>query len=198
MLALVGAPATLYCNTTDPKNSVSTFPGAPVLGASFTAEEPVVDAGVPIVAKIEPDVDGDGYGDETQDKCPQSALYQTACPVVTISSKPFVAGKKAVTLYVSTSLSAPVGVTATINLGKGKKAKLKAATQTVAPGSLTPFKLTLTKPVTKALGELSTKKSLKLSIVASATNITGAASTSTSSVKLKGQAKTESKAKKKK
>jgi hypothetical protein len=36
--------------------------------------------------------------DETQDQCPQSAAYQTSCPVVTISS--LVVGKKAVTLHV--------------------------------------------------------------------------------------------------
>jgi len=40
---------------------------------------------------------------------------------VTISSKPFTVTEKAVTLYVSTSLPAPVGVTATVNLGKGRR-----------------------------------------------------------------------------
>ncbi|MDT7801515.1 MAG: hypothetical protein QOI78_4948, partial [Actinomycetota bacterium] len=33
-----------------------------------------------VAASLEPDVDGDGYGDETQDACPASALAQTACP----------------------------------------------------------------------------------------------------------------------
>ena len=64
---------------------------------------PASEAQVPVVAKIEPDVDSDGAGDETQDKCPQSPNYQSPCPVVTINSKP-TAGKKAVTLYVATSL----------------------------------------------------------------------------------------------
>ena len=31
---------------------------------------------------VEPDRDNDGYGDETQDGCPQSALYQSGCPLV--------------------------------------------------------------------------------------------------------------------
>ncbi|MFT3866607.1 MAG: hypothetical protein QM729_20285 [Solirubrobacterales bacterium] len=192
MLGIVGSPYTLYCETTAEQDSLSYFEGSPVIGSTFLTEAPESHYGVPIVAKIEPDVDGDGYGDETQDQCPQSAAYQTACPVVTIGSKPFVVGKKAVTLYVSTSLSAPVGVTATVNLGKGKKATLKAAAKTVAAGALTPFKLTLTSKVTKALEELPKAKSLKLSIKASATNITGAASTSTSSVKLKGRATSSS------
>lgn len=33
-----------------------------------------------ISAVLEPDVDRDGYGDTTQDACPQSALTQAACP----------------------------------------------------------------------------------------------------------------------
>jgi hypothetical protein len=188
-LGLGGTSVTLICEETGSAADVSGFAvGVPPVG-STKAFLPEPELQLPVVAKIEPDVDGDGYGDETQDLCPQSAAYQTACPVVTISSKPFVAGKKAVTLYVSTSLSAPVGVTGTVNLGKGKKATLTAVAQTVTPGSLTPFKLTLSKQVTKALAETSTKKSLTLSITASATNVTGAPSTSTSTVKLKGQAK---------
>jgi hypothetical protein len=198
LLGLGGTGITLLCENTGSTADQSAIGlGAPPVGSKLLTLENVSELQVPVIAKIEPDVDGDGYGDETQDKCPQSAAYQTACPVVTISSKPFVAGKKAVTLYVSTSLSAPVGVTGTVNLGKGKKATLTAAAQTVAPGSLTPFKLTLSKQVTKALAETSTKKSLTLSITASATNVTGAPSTSTSSVKLKGQAKPAAKKHKK-
>jgi hypothetical protein len=177
----------LYCETADPADEMGVFKGSVALNST----QPITSGPgyqVPVVARVEPDVDGDGYGDETQDKCPQSAAYQTACPVVTISSLPTV-GSKAVTVYVSTSLSAPVGVTATVKLGKGKTATLTAATQTVAPGSLTPFTLTLTSQVTKALKALPTKKSLAVSISASATNITGAASTSATTAKLKGQAK---------
>lgn len=33
-----------------------------------------------IAAQLEPDLDGDGYGDETQDACPQLPSTQTACP----------------------------------------------------------------------------------------------------------------------
>jgi hypothetical protein len=187
-LGLGGTLVTIFCEETgDPADMIGFTIGNPLVGSTreFGLEQEIQ---VPVVAKIEPDVDGDGYGDETQDKCPQSAAYQTPCPVVTISSLPTV-GKKAVTLYVSTSLSAPVGVTATVALGKGKSAALTAPTQTVAPGSLAPFTLTLTPQVTKSLKALPTKKSLMLSITASATNVTGAPSTSTSTVKLKGEAK---------
>jgi hypothetical protein len=194
----LGGGLSLICETEDPADTVGVAVKNIAVGSTTTfplGEEPgAEDTGtaegiqVPVVAKIEPDVDGDGYGDETQDLCPQSAAYQTACPVVTISSLP-IAGKKAVTLQVATSLSAPVGVTATVALGKGKSAALTATAQTVAPGVLTPFTLTLTPPVTKALKQLPTKKSLQMSITASATNVTGLPSTTTSTVKLKGEAK---------
>jgi hypothetical protein len=183
----LGSGFSLYCRTKDPADKIAFIEGRATVGAAREFEEED-EIQVPVSAKIEPDVDGDGYGDETQDKCPQSALYQTACPVVTISSLPSV-GKKAVTVHVTTSLSAAVGVTATVKLGKGKQATLTATTQTVAPGSLTPFTLTLTSQVTKVLKELSPKKSLSVSITASATNVTGAPSTSTTTAKLKGQAK---------
>jgi hypothetical protein len=187
-IGLGGNYLTLICEETgDAADIAGVTVGNPPAGTPRELE-PAPEIQVPVVAKIEPDIDGDGYGDETQDHCPQSAAYQTACPVVTISSLPVV-GKKAVTLNVATSLAAPVGVTATVALGKGKSETLTATAQPVTAGVLTPFTLTLTPPVTKALKQLPTKKSLQMSITASATNVTGLPSTTTSTVKLKGEAK---------
>ena len=183
----LGGTTTVYCESPDSRDVTVDFRGLPPLGATIETGEPFEGFQVPVTARIEPDVDGDGYGDETQDKCPQSAAYHEACPVVTIGSLPTV-GSKAVKLHVATSLSAPVAVTATVGLGKGKKATISAAAQTVAPGSLTPFTLALTPEVTKALKSLSDKKALTMKITASATNVTGSPSTSTSKVMLKGQA----------
>jgi len=43
-----------------------------------------------ISASLEPDVDGDGFGDETQDQCPTDDTAQGACPVpdTTITKRP--------------------------------------------------------------------------------------------------------------
>jgi len=186
----LAAPFALYCVTTDPADKIGYAAKKMTVGSTHTfleKEEQETEIQVPVAAKIEPDVDGDGYGDETQDQCPQSAAYQTPCPVVTLSSLPL-AGKGAVTVRVATSLSAPVGVTGTVKV-KGKTTTITAAPQTVAPGSLAAFTLTLPKSVTKALKELPTKKSLTMSITASATNVTGSPSTTASTVKLKGEAK---------
>jgi hypothetical protein len=40
----------------------------------------VATVGVPVTAVLEPDADGDGWGDESQDECPQSAEVLVACP----------------------------------------------------------------------------------------------------------------------
>jgi hypothetical protein len=196
LLALAG-PTTLYCTTEDRGDATANFRGTPGVGGVIETHGGLfIGFQVPVVAKIEPDVDGDGYGDETQDKCPQSAAYHEACPVVKLSALPIV-GTKAVTLRVSTSLAAPVAVTATVPLGKGKKATLSAPGQTVSPGSLAGFTLKLTPPVTKALKALPPKKSLAMKITAGATNLVGAPSKAVATVKLKGQGEPAQKNKKK-
>jgi hypothetical protein len=186
LLGLGGSYAP-FCRTKDPVDKTADFTGVPPIGATPTTEK-FEGFQVPVTAKIEPDVDGDGYGDETQDKCPQSAAYQTPCPVVTLGGTA-VAGKKAITYNASSSLSASVSVTATVKMPKGKKATLNATTATVAPGAPTPFKLTLTKGVTKALQLLPKSKTLSVSITASAPNLVGAPTVATSTAKLRGQAK---------
>lgn len=48
-------------------------------GSSFTTSAGVGNTLLNVSATIEPDADGDGFGDETQDKCPSSANTQGAC-----------------------------------------------------------------------------------------------------------------------
>lgn len=186
-LGIAGNPFTAWCETKEPGDTYAAATGGTPVGSVFRVER---SSGlqVPITARIEPDADGDGYGDETQDQCPQSAAYQTACPVVTVSSLSLT-HPKAVTVYVSSSLSAPIAVTGVVNLGKGKTATLTAPGQTVAPGTLGRFNLALTKPVLKTLQALTMKKALTMTISASATNVTGSPSTATSKVGLRGQRK---------
>jgi hypothetical protein len=186
-IGLAGDPYAAYCTTENAADTFAYAVGGTPVGSTFAVESK---AGlqVPVVARIEPDVDGDGYGDETQDQCPQSAAYQTACPVVTVSSLAL-SHPKAVTVYVASSLAAPVAVTGTVKLGKGKTATLSAAGATVGPGTLGSFELALSKPVLGALKALPRKKSLTLTVSASATNVTGTPSTATSTLKLRGEKK---------
>ncbi|HEX5610859.1 MAG TPA: hypothetical protein VFX45_12300 [Solirubrobacterales bacterium] len=182
---VIGNPTTFFCVTGSPAD---VFGYSPLSSAVGGTQEFEFSTGlqIPVVAIIEPDVDGDGYGDETQDKCPQSAAYQTPCPVVILSAltQP---GAKAVTVSVATSLNTSVTVSGTIKLGKGATAKLKAVTAGVAPGTFGKFKLQFPSNLQKRLKELTPKQKLTLKLTASAANITGPASTSNFSAKLKGQ-----------
>lgn len=187
-LGIAGNPFTAYCETKDEADTFAAAVGGIPVGSTFKVEN-AKGLQVPITARVEPDVDGDGYGDETQDQCPQSAAYQSPCPVVTVSSLSL-AHRKAVTVYVSSSLSAPVAVSGTVKIGKGKTATLKAPGQTVAPGVLDRFNLAFTDPVLRTLKALTTKKLLTVTVSASATNVAGSTSTATSKLKLRGQRKT--------
>jgi hypothetical protein len=161
--------------------------GSPGASATFVSI-PVTEARVPLSAVIEPDADNDGFGDETQDGCPQSATTQTACPPVALSTSKQVR-KGSVTIIVTSSTAAPVTVKGVAKLGKGKKAKLNGGTQSLVPGALGKFTLFFTKPLKKKLKELPPKRSVRLNVTVSGTSVSGVVSTKTLKVKLKGQAK---------
>lgn len=180
-----GEIGTLICEAAPEKTHLGGF--LPVgLGATTNYEQGETEFRVPVTATIEPDVDGDGYGDETQDKCPQSAAFQIPCPVITVDSVSVV-GKTKVIVYVATSNEAPVNVGGTVNLGKGKTTKLSGGTQTVLPGNIAHFTLKFSKALKAKLKELPASKKLTLQVTASATNVAGQVSTDVSKTKLKGQ-----------
>lgn len=180
-----GDVATFYCSTGNPADAVGYFKEVaktPFAGQSFI--EPNYKAAVS--AKIEPDGDKDGFGDETQDLCPQSALFQAACPVVTLDSFA-VTGAKSVTVYVIGSLATKVKMSGSVKLGKGSKAKLGPLTKSVAPGAIAKFKLKFPGPLKEKLKELGPGEKLTVKLTASATNLAGAPTVKKLSVKLKGQ-----------
>lgn len=90
---------TLFCAETaeveNPGNSIGEITGNPGPGSTATLSTTKTKELVPAVAVIEPDVDGDGFGDETQDGCPQSASFQGACPTITLDSAAVVGKTKA-------------------------------------------------------------------------------------------------------
>jgi hypothetical protein len=152
-------------------------------------EIPTAKARIPVFAVIEPDADNDGYGDETQDKCPQNAAFQV-CPVVALSTSA-TAKKGLANVLVTTSSQAAVTVSGTVRLGKGKgnTATLSGGTQVVLPGVISKFTLLFTQKLKAKLKQLNPKQSLTLSVTATAPNVVGAPSVSSLKVKLKGQKK---------
>jgi hypothetical protein len=193
--SVVGA---LYCEENPeaelPGNSIGFIEGNPAVGSTATAEVSEAEAVVPVAAVIEPDADGDGFGDETQDKCPQSAAVQVPCPVVTLSSSAAVK-KGFVKVLVTSSFQASVTVGGTVNLGKGKAAKLSGGSQIVVPGAIAKFTLLFPGKLKAKLKQLSRKRFLWLKLTVTAPNPAGAASVRKLKVKLRGQAKPEHEAK---
>ncbi|HEX6228620.1 MAG TPA: hypothetical protein VFZ41_04055, partial [Solirubrobacterales bacterium] len=141
-----GGPTTpnLYCGSENPGDEIGVITGRAAVGSTnvFLPQKPYL---VPVSGTVEPDADGDGYGDETQDKCPQSAAVQGECPVISLSSFGL-ARKGSALVLIAASSEAPVTVSGKVSYRKkaarkkGKRArtsaqlKLGGGTKTVAPG----------------------------------------------------------------
>jgi hypothetical protein len=181
---------TLFCaetpETENPGDSIGEFTGNPTTGSTAKLSKTKTEQLVPVRAVIEPDADHDGFGDETQDGCPQSASFQGPCPTITIGSVSS-AGKTKAFVLVTTNRQTPVKVNGTVKLGNGKRAKMKAGPKTVRPGTVTRFSLKFSKQLKRALKGLPANRKLALKITAHATGVLGRASTDKSTLKLKGQ-----------
>jgi hypothetical protein len=187
---LSSSVATLYCEGAAESDVLYFFEGNLPVGSTtiFGTDEPFV---VPVVAVIEPDADGDGFGDETQDKCPQSASTQAECPLVVLDSYGL-AKKSSIVVLVAASESGPVTVSGTAQLPKSSKAassakaKLKKVKKNVTAGKIGRFTLKFPASLKSALKGLPRGKSITVKLQASATNVAGQVSKDKAKVKLKG------------
>jgi hypothetical protein len=173
----------LACNA-PAADAAGQFIGEATLGSSQTYLS-VPNVQVAVSGTVEPDADGDHFGDDTQDKCSRSGALQTECPLVSVGSFAFVRNGSVLVL-VATSNQAPVKVSGTLRLGK-KKVKLSAGTRTVSAGKIVQFKLKLTSKVKAKLRQLDPKQSLKLKVQAAATDLAGKVTRSASTLRLSGQ-----------
>ena len=110
------------------------------------------------------------------------------CPVVTLGVSS-TARKGLATVLVTSSFQAPVTVTGTVNLGKGKQAKLSGGTQIVAPGAIAKFTMLFPQNLKAKLKELLRKRFLTLNVLATAPNVVGAPTVTSLTAKLRGQKK---------
>ena len=178
-----GATGTLYCSTPDAGDTVGVIVGDQAPGTTATYA-PATGIALPVVVTVEPDADKDGYGDETQDQCPQLASTQSACPVVKVDSSASLAGNK-IKVVLTTDNPATVKVTG-IAKANGKKFKLKGGTKAVSAGVLTTFKVKLPKGLKAALAKLPHTKSIKVTLTSSATDSLGRVTTDKTKVKVPG------------
>ncbi len=174
------------------------YDGAVAVGASY-----VFNAGsltrVPIVGVVEPDVDDDGYGDETQDKCPRSASSIAPCPLVTTT---FTAKPKgnAIIAAVKVSSEASVQVFGQVSWQVRGKPKTSARNhgltvgisaggpRTVSAGEEGQYKLPFSKPILRRLGRITHKQALTALLTVRTTDLAGKITDQRRRLKLKGRA----------
>jgi hypothetical protein len=195
----------VFCGGADPGDTAGFFLISAAVGSAHTFT-PTTNVRIPMVAVIEPDRDGDGYGDDTQDGCPQSAASHTACPAVSLDAFPIVL-KRSVLVLVSASSEAPVQVFGQVSWkvrqkGGASSSKtghpgghkavglivgLTGGTRTVKPGEIARFNVKFPKPVKRRLGRIPPSQSLKGTITARATDLAGRTVDRTIAVRLRGQ-----------
>ena len=118
-----------------------------------------------INADVEPDTDGDGFGDETQDKCTGSGGSLDGCPPpptpksaaaprasLSGSTSQDVLGQGAVIVFVTSAEAGSANATGTINVpGASKTYRLSPASSSLAAGAKARLKLKLSKKAKKAV-----------------------------------------------
>lgn len=207
-LHVSGAPVGLVCETGSSADVIGGAEGdIPVGTTREFVSAPNLQ--VPLSAIVEPDEDGDGYGDETQDFCPDDSSEHGPCPQpdpapVVISPPPLVPnplldafvirGKRALTILATTNTATQVRAQGLVGLpGTGKRrtrrvVRLALDPHVVLPGQLARIRLPFNRLLLKVLRSRRAGQKLTARIPITATNTVGAV-TRTLTVKLPGQKK---------
>ena len=190
--------ADFYCLTGSNDDQTWSYSGTDVQVGSEYQFAAGVQVRVPVVAVIEPDVDGDGYGDETQDACPQSANTIAPCPPVT-STFTMRPKKKSIIAKVRVSSPASVQVFGGVSWQVRGKPKTSARNHTLivlisagrarpmAAGETKTFRLGLSKPILRRLGRITPKQALTALVTVRTTDAADRVSDHRRRLKLRGR-----------
>lgn len=146
--------------------SIASLPAA---GNTFNAAA-TANVTTSIFANVEPDADGDGFGDETQDRCNHNGSISDNCPTLVFTGTQKNT-KTAFRLIMTSSIAAPVSAVGTARLSKRKTIKFSSKEYVSEPGALTTLRLNYPRSLRNALKKLSKKKSIKVKVVVTATGI---------------------------
>ncbi len=142
--------------------------GPTPIGSSheFKSEEGL---GVPLDVVIEPDEDGDGYGDRTQDRCTRLPTTQDGCPAINLRVKDAAVRERSILLRVTVDTKTEVRVTGQVAVGLRQPApsvdgilllSLDSGVKSVSPGRTARIAIKLPKPLLRRLERLPPKRSL--------------------------------------
>jgi hypothetical protein len=150
--------------------------------SSTTTYGSSTDLRFPVAAQVEPDADGDGFGDETQDRCPTNSTTQGTCPAPPPSASPApdttppsvsISSTKSAKLsksgglsFTMTSSEAATGsATGTISLpSAAKTVRFNTAKVNLVPGKLTKISLKLSKSNLKKVRKVLKHHKLKAKV----------------------------------
>lgn len=175
------------CETSDPGDTFGLIQqDAPVGSTQTYLSPPQGGTVIPLVARVEPDADRDGFGDLSQDLCPVSATTQAACPPATIDSWAAGTSKKKLTVLLTSDTATTMTVSGSVKVGR-KSFALASKTTSVPAGRFTEVTIALPKKLRKALAAHPASKRFPVVLTSSAPNLgSQPASTDTTDVTLRG------------
>jgi hypothetical protein len=138
--------------------------------------------GVPLGVTIEPDEDGDGYGDRTQDRCTRVSTTQNGCPAVKLRIEKAFVRARSILLRVTVATKAKVGVVGTVPYprrlpGRDKDVPVTvieaigSGEKTVQPGSTARIGIRLSEALQRHLKERT--RPLEVDLTVHATSVAG-------------------------
>lgn len=206
LVGLHGPAATFVCGGEESTAS-ALFEGPVGLGETRTFK---IEAGVrpPVSATVEIDADGDGYGDASQDDCPESAHFQTPCPIVALSIGDVEVKRRAILIEVSVNSTASVEASGEVCWSVRRKAGSRANRSTlrkscqearvgletpntlmIDPGAPVTLRVPLPQTVRTRLDRIKPRGSLRARIDLVGTNLVPNTGTQELRVRLPGRAK---------
>jgi hypothetical protein len=147
----------------------------------------------PVSAVVESDFDGDGYGDHSQDRCPNSALFQTDCPLPALNVGKVSVTKRAILVEASNNTDASFVALGEVRWRKAPKKPLvkvglsSGPARQVAGGDVALLRIPLPKSVRNRLEQLPRRRSLRTRLDVRATNLVPYVGTKEIKLKLPGR-----------
>jgi hypothetical protein len=196
-----GSVETLYCAE---EHALSGVVEEPFAVGEIRRYKVDIGVGTPLTVTVEPDRDGDGYGDLTQDRCLPLAAVHDACPFVRLSPHVTAITKRAILLQISTGDPTTVQVSGRVDWPRRhRRARTRSApgpndpaeaivnlnggSQPVGTEPGVTFTVPLPVSVRHKLAKMAPEEKLKASLTIVATDVASRQTTRNMTVRLPGR-----------